>query len=84
MFVYDLLVNKHSLGGNSMPVLFTNGVDFSTENAITKWIEYLNDYDSSHGHYKTSLTPFNNLPIHTAKMTKDHEDDFAPDVDVAW
>lgn len=84
MFVYDLLVNKHSLGGNSMPVLFTNGVDFSTENAITKWIEYLNDYDSSHGHYKTSLTPFNNLPIHTAKMTKDHEDDFAPDADVAW
>jgi hypothetical protein len=80
MFVYDLLVNKHSLSGNSMPVLFSNGVNFKTKNIITQWIEYLNSYDSSTGYYDSKAMPFNNLPIHTKKTTEDHYDpDFPED-----
>lgn len=80
MFVYDLLVNKHSLSGNSMPVLFSNGVNFKTKNIITQWIEYLNSYDSSTGYYDSKAMPFNNLPIHTKKTTEDyHDPDFPED-----
>ena len=71
MFVYDLLINKHSLGSNSMPVLFTNGVDLTSKNIITSYIEYINEYDSSSGHYKPVSKPFNFLPIHVQKMVED-------------
>lgn len=47
MFIYDLLVNKHYVGGNSMTMLLDNNLNLQNpDNIVTKWVNFINTYDS--------------------------------------
>ena len=74
MFVYDLLVNKHAIGKNSITMLFENDVDLSSDNIISQWASFIAEYDQSYGKYPTNSRSFNNLPIHKSDSDDDHDD----------
>lgn len=70
MFIYDLLINKGSLGANSLSILFINKVDLNDpNNIITQWVEYINQYDASLNTYYDSLSDWRDLPGLESKIS---------------
>ena len=71
MFMYDLLVNKHSTSRNSITLLFESGVDMNDpSNIITQYVQYINDYDSYFQTFKSSLAPFKTLTTPKEKKSR--------------
>lgn len=71
MFMYDLIVNKHTTSRNSITLLFENGVDMNDpSNIITQYVQYINDYDSYFQTFKSSLAPFKTLTTPKEKKSR--------------
>ena len=48
MFLYDLIVNQHNLGGTSLTMCFGSDINVLDENnLIYKWINFIQRWDSS-------------------------------------
>jgi hypothetical protein len=42
MFLYDLLVNQHNIGGTSLTMCFGSDIDMGNpDNLIYKWIDFV-------------------------------------------
>ena len=62
MFLYDLLCYKHNISRNSFSAVFDNSIDLADNNNImTKWLDYVNRYDSS-PQVMSKLTELNAIP----------------------
>lgn len=56
MFMYDLLNYKHTINRNSFSILFDGNIHLDDDNnLITKWIKFVNNYDSLDITYPTLL-----------------------------
>ena len=83
MYIYDLLVNKHSMSKNSISLLFQDHVNLADVNDInTKWVIYVNEYDSlfdTHNKYfseafKSVTTPKSKARILTPEEAAELEE----------
>jgi hypothetical protein len=75
MFLYDLIVNKHTTSRNSITLLFESGVNMNDpSNIITKYVNYINDYDSYFETFDSNAAPFKTLTTPKKKIKKDEQE----------
>lgn len=62
LFMYDLLVGKHAVG-NSMSILLDANIKLADpNNIVSKWVKYLNEYDSQSTTYR-KLDEITKIPV---------------------
>lgn len=62
MYIYDLLVNKHAAGGNSITMLLDGNLNIEDPDSIvSKWVRYVNKYDKAVSTY-ANLEEVNKIP----------------------
>lgn len=75
MFLYDLIINKHTTSRNSITLLFESGVNMDDpSNIITKYVNYINDYDSYFETFDSNAAPFKTLTTPKKKIKKDEQE----------
>ena len=85
LFVYDLLVNKHGLGGGSFTLLLDNNLQLDNPNSIvSKWLRYLKEYDTITPTYSQNLVEIKELPDlkDSFGRTKSNEDKYFENIDM--
>lgn len=74
LFIYDLLVNKHSLGANSITQLFDNKIDLSnSDSIISKWVSFVNEYDDNFLPYENYSADIHSLGFQKKRYSNDYE-----------
>lgn len=76
MFVYDLLVNKHATGGNSITMLLDNNLNLDDpNNIVSKWVKYINSYDKMISTY-SNLEEVKKIPNLKDKFGRETNNDY--------
>ena len=48
LFLYDLLVNKHTVGANNITQIFDNKIELDDKYSLVRmWVEFINEYDNN-------------------------------------
>lgn len=76
LFLYDLLVNKHTVGSNNITQIFDNKINLDNPSSLVrKWIEFINEYDRMNTLYEDINTDITKLGIKRKKEDDDYPDD---------